>query len=266
MVKYGITYDLLPPLYKKEDSNIRPVPFPLQRFLQVAGTGFDYLEEKAEGHSNLYDLDRTPAELLPHLAQMMGFDFPYEMSEFEQRSFLKVLPTLYKFKGTARVFDYLGQVIFGQFTRVESTYRLNIDPEEAYKHVIDVYVQVTGSTADITSRADRYRKFAENFRPLNTVLNPVVQLFYTDIYEILANADADVGLIRHFESDVYDQSKLVDLDGIIRLRNIELESYNNSNFNDSSEAMVMKALNESDAYVATKLIPPRLRTLHRSKT
>lgn len=241
MTNYGEKlYEMLPAIYKDEDAKIRPHPYPLKRFMKIAGTGFEHLEDKLQGHYNLYDLDRTPSELLPYLAEMMGFDFPYEMTEVEQRSFLKVLPLLYKFKGTAQVFDYLGQVIFGASTRVESTYRMNVDPELAYKHVIDVYVQVAGSTSDIAVRADRYNKFAENFRPLNTELNPVVQLFYSDIYEILRNGDWDVTKATSKDTEAYDKNRIAESAEKLALLLRDTESYNKVDLADSDSMVAVE--------------------------
>lgn len=253
--KYGeLLYDMLPPLYKAEDAKIRPAPFPLKRFMQVAGTGLDFLDAKTTGHMNLFDVDKTPAELLPHLAQMMGLDFPYDMTESEQRSFLKTLPTMYKYKGTARVFDYLGQVIFGEKTRVETVFRQNTDPTLGYTQSIDILIQVTGSTTGIPAKADRYRKFAELFRPINTKINPVVQSFYTDVFEVNRNGDdVDSGYLTYSEADAYLTSRWREVEGNTLLLNFELDSYNKVSLSDAPETVYITYLPETDAYTNTIL-------------
>lgn len=232
-------YSLLPPLYRTEDAKIRPTPFPLKRFLQIAGTGFDHLDEKLKGHENLFDVDRTPRELLPHLAQMMGFDFPYDMTEFEQRTFLKVLPILYKYKGTSRVFDYLGQVIFGQYTIVNVEYYKNHEPDRNYEHGISVYLQVEGDVIDVSSKAERYRRFAESFRPLNTVLNPVVQVFYSEDYMRINNGDIDITVVISVDTDTFNKNNLADSEEKIILLNMEVDSYNGDKLDDDYSFMTI---------------------------
>ena len=227
-------YEALPPLYRREDAKIRPKPYPLKRFLQVAGTGFNFLAEKQEGHANMFDLYNTNSIFLPHLAEMMGYKFPYEMSEIEQRNFLKVLPDLYKYKGTSRVFDYLGQVVFGSTTRVHSDYRLNDDPKLPYYHVLDIYIEINGNLRDIGVRSERYRKFADTFRPLNTVINPIAQVYYTDEYFRNVNDDVMKNTIIYVKAtDEYDRGRQSE-SSIIRLLNKDYESYNvGDNLNDN---------------------------------
>lgn len=234
MEDYGkLLYDKLPQLYRTEDSKINPSPYPLKRFLEIAGVGFDYLAEKQEGHANMYDLYKTPNELLPYLGEMMGYKFPYEMSDIEQRNFLKVLPLLYKFKGTERVFDYLAQVVYGPQTRVNSEYRLNVDPINPYKHVIDIYIEVNGSFNDVIVRAERFHKFANNFRPINTVVNPVIQMFYADEYIRPTNTDIIAStLMRTITVEDYDKGRITERENILLL-NFNEESYNVGNMDDS---------------------------------
>lgn len=234
MTGYGKQlYDRLPPLYKRKDAEIKPVPLPLQRYLEVAGVGLDFMAEKIEGNNNLYDMDKVPKELLPHIANMLGYKFPYEMSEIEQRNFLKVLPYLYRFKGTAKVFDYLGQVVYGSQTRVHSNYRLNDNDLIPYKHLIDVYIEVNGNLTDVVIRSERYRKFAEDFRPLNTAINPIVQLFYTDVYLKRFNDDVmRTSIMTAKAIDLYDRNRQRDTEKI-KLLNFASESYNVGRVNDS---------------------------------
>lgn len=192
-----LLYKTLPELYRREDAKVKPHPFPLKRFLQVTGVGFDHLKAKMDGHYDLYDLDKTPAQFLPYLANMMGFDFPYEMSEYDQRRFIKVLPLLYKYKGTYRVYEYLGQVIFGEDARAESTLRpkphatLNDSRYQlsenlilnTSQNVIDLRVSINGEIDLLNEKVERFSRFSDKFRPLNTKLIPIISLFYLDVLD-----------------------------------------------------------------------------------
>ena len=176
-----VLYDLLPQLYKVEDAKQKPIPYPLKRYLQVAGIGLDFMRSKIEGHANIFDLDKAPPELLPHLAKTLGFEFPYDMTEKEQRSLLKVLPILYKLKGTQTVFDYLARQIFGLDAKAYSEWvsRGGLKGE----NLIEINVEASGELSNLQTRIDRYYKYSELFRPVNHKLFWRIILYYTDVYD-----------------------------------------------------------------------------------
>ena len=176
-----VLYDLLPQLYKVEDAKQKPIPYPLKRYLQVAGIGLDFMRSKIEGHANIFDLDKAPPELLPHLAKMLGFEFPYDMTEKEQRSLLKVLPILYKLKGTQTVFDYLARQIFGLDAKAYSEWvsRGGLKGE----NLIEINVEASGELSNLQTRIDRYYKYSELFRPVNHKLFWRIILYHTDVYD-----------------------------------------------------------------------------------
>jgi phage tail-like protein len=196
---YGdLLYNLLPTIYRKEDANRTD----LQRFLQVNGVGLDFLKGKTEGYSNLFNLDYAPAELLPEIAKMMGFDYPYDMSEQEQRSLLKVLPTLYKIKGTKSVFNYLAQQIFGfdATASVDWVSRGGLNGE----NLITLNVSADGEKTYLQTRIDRYSKYSEQFRPVNHKLFYDINLFYADTYDRQTKIVEDYDVEQIFINDDYD--------------------------------------------------------------
>jgi phage tail-like protein len=176
-----VLYDLLPQLYKTEDSRLEPNPYQLKRFLQINGVGLDYLRDKAKGHSDLFSVDNTPPELLPHLAEMLGFEFPYSMSVNEQRSLIKLLPTLYKLKGTQSVFDYLSRQIFGLDAKAYSDWVSR--GGENGENLIRINIEANGETPNLQPRIDRYYAYSEKFRPVNHKLFWSIVLHYTEDYE-----------------------------------------------------------------------------------
>ena len=175
-----VLYDLLPQLYKVEDAKQKPIPYPLKRYLQVAGIGLDFMRSKIEGHANIFDPDKAPPELLPHLAKMLGFEFPYDMTEKEQRSLLKVLPILYKLKGTQTVFDYLARQIFGLDAKAYSEW-ISRGGQNG-ENLIEINVESSGELSNLQTRIDRYYKYSELFRPVNHKLFWRIILYYTDVY------------------------------------------------------------------------------------
>lgn len=176
-----ILYDLLPQLYKVEDAKQKPIPYPLKRYLQVAGIGLDFMRSKIEGHVNMFDLDKAPPELLPHLAKMLGFEFPYDMTEKEQRSLLKVIPILYKLKGTKAVFHYLAGQIFELEAKTYSEWVSR--GGQNGENLIKITVETKGELSDLQTRIDRYYRYSELFRPVNHKLFWQIILYYTDVYD-----------------------------------------------------------------------------------
>lgn len=206
-------YDRLPGVYKKEDAAVKPDPYPLKRLFQIMGVSFDYLKDKMDGHMNLYDPDKCPVEFLPYLFQTLGFDHPYFLSESEQRSFLKALPTLYQYKGTPKVFMYLARNIFGADCDLSAVTRVGD------KINIDLNVLLDGSVSGIDTKTANFRFFADKFRPVNRKLNVVITLFYGDEktsitlewgYDEIAVTDTDTyshtNLVEAYAYDVTSQT------------------------------------------------------------
>ncbi|AEZ50528.1 hypothetical protein F400_gp081 [Bacillus phage BCD7] len=180
-------YNLLPNIYKEEDSKIKPDPLPLKRFMQVVGTGLDFMREKIDGHFNLYDIDKCPPEFLPHLFRQIGFDIPYEMTEIEQRGLLKLVPTLYKLKGTSAVFDYLARQIYSKEATTNVVWKnrtYNPDGTVKDRNRIVITIDVNEGTGEdkIAQKLELFSKQAEKFRPVNHELFPSIILYYEDKY------------------------------------------------------------------------------------
>lgn len=180
----SMLYDKLPLIYKTEDGTVKPYTYPLKRFYQIASVGLDFLKAKTDGRRNLYDLDKVPAEFLPHLAKMMGFTFPYDMPESDQRNLLKSLPYLYKMKGTGEVFNYLGRKVYGISSSATTALRI-----EDLVRYLDVNVEINGEVAELDKKTEWYRRFAEKFRPVNHHLNVIINLYYADVFSRLINSD-----------------------------------------------------------------------------
>lgn len=204
-----LLYGLLPDLYKKEDAGRTH----LKRFLQVNGVGLEYLRGKTEGHANMFDLDKTPPELLPHIARMMGFDFPYDMTVKEQRSMLKILPTLYRMKGTQSVFDSLARQLFGLDAKAFSEWKSRAGDNG--ENQIQINVEANGETANLQTRIDRYYKYSEQFRPINNKLFWRIVLHYVDDYPRQEKMQIDYLVDKLFIDDDFDPNETFLLNSLI---------------------------------------------------
>lgn len=184
-------YEMLPEIYKQSDSEATPIPYPLQRFFKVLGGGFDFLEEKITEYSNILDVDNCPKEYLLSLAGLLGFEFPYSMDEATQRKFIRILPTLYRLKGTSTSFEYLAHEIFGKSAVISSynaTYTEGMLPEEWRK--IFVKVELDGESLYLAGKEENFRKFVEILRPVNSIIITDLSLFYLDSYNTKSKVSA----------------------------------------------------------------------------
>lgn len=204
-------YNKLPAFYKSFDSKIEPNPYPLKRFLQVLGGGFDYLEGKIVELGDTLDIDACPPEYLRLVGHLLGIEFPYAMDVDTQRKYLKVMPNLYRLKGTHDSFEYLARETFGS-SAVISTFKTQyvegMPPEEWRK--FHIRIELDGETLYLVNKEDNFRKFAELLRPANTILITDLALFYMDKYVIRPNAEYKVDIIHGLDTDDYNKSLLVD--------------------------------------------------------
>ena len=172
----------LPEVYKTYDKE-SVSNMPLKRLMQVFGVGFGYMENTIDNISKVYDIDNCPAELLSHVADTIGFSFPYALTDREQRKFLKALPKLYKAKGTPRAFEYLAREIFGEGSSVEAykaTYKEGMSPKEWRK----IYIEVSYNNEqfDLGKKQEYFRAFSELVRPVNTSLISILTGYLADKY------------------------------------------------------------------------------------
>lgn len=176
-------YNMLPPIYRKEDAKIRPNPEPLKRFLKILHEGgFKPLIERIDSHQNLMDIDVADSRYLHLLVKTLGLDFPYNMSDKERRKYLKIIPSIYKSKGTADAFNFLAREIFSTKTKINTraeVYKEGMTPKEWRRIFIDM--EVDGALPDLQRKEENFRKFAEIVRPVNRILViNLVLVYYTE--------------------------------------------------------------------------------------
>lgn len=171
-------YNMLPPIYRKEDAKIRPNPEPLKRFLKILYEGgFKPLIEKIDSHQNLMDIDVADSRYLHLLVRTLGLDFPYNMTDKDRRKYLKIIPTLYKSKGTADSFNFLAREIFSTKTKINTraeVYKEGMTSKEWRRIFIDI--EVDGALPDLQRKEENFRKFVEIIRPVNRIL--VINLIF----------------------------------------------------------------------------------------
>ena len=173
----------LPEVYKTEDAHSLN-KFPLKRFFQVLGVGFGYMENVINDLENLYDVDNCPTEFLGYIVDTMGFVFPYALPEKDQRKFIKILPKLYKAKGTPKAFEYLAREIFGTSSGVRA-YKETYVPGMTPRQWRRIYVEVStdGEQFNLGRKQEYFKEFCELVRPVNTILVTVLIGYLQDAYD-----------------------------------------------------------------------------------
>lgn len=178
-----IFYKRLPEIYKKEDRNALN-PYQLKKYLRILGEGFDDIEKSVDSLKFNFDMDLATTETITPSAKLLGFNFPYNMTENEKRNLVKILPLLYRNKGNAKVFEYLANVIFGQYSNPvtidleKSTMLVGSNPNA---HCITIGVSYLDELPNLLDRLRNYIMFVEEFRPVNLFLKYVFKPFTEEV-------------------------------------------------------------------------------------
>lgn len=113
---------------------------PLRQLLDVLSTGYQSLKEDIDSFATQIDIDGCPEEFLPHLAALLGFEFPYDLDVVQQRSYLRNIITLYRTKGTAWALRIAALRIIG------AGFDLVVTNEDHVAKTFDVEVTADGDT------------------------------------------------------------------------------------------------------------------------
>lgn len=121
-------YALLPAIYRRYDA-APPVPDSLEpgdlargvfrRFLDLPGAQLDQLYSLCRAALNLHDLDRVDGQLLPLLAQWIGWRTDYGLPIGAQRQEIRFAPQIYQRIGTLAAIEATARRVTGLDTRTQ---------------------------------------------------------------------------------------------------------------------------------------------------
>jgi phage tail-like protein len=111
---------------------------PLKQLLTLLGSGLQASSNEVDQLVTLVDVDACPAAYLPLLGQMLGFEFPYDLPEVQQRNFVRSAVSLYRVRGTRKALQVVVTRFMGEQFRLEildedyiaKTYSLQVTAEE----------------------------------------------------------------------------------------------------------------------------------------
>lgn len=215
-------YKSLPLIYQKEDANIKPTPYPLQRFINILSEGgFDEIIKYIDSFKNLSNIDLIDPKFLPLLAHDLGMDFKYKLDDPTKRKFLKIMPVLYALKGTDSSFNYIAREVFGESAKVAIQSVPNSKD-------LNLGVSFDGDTGfDIDRRKLLYEEMLEIVRPVNTKLGYTYFIYYLEKYlrEEITDNVVDKFLTKVLVEDI-DVTNIRDVFGIETFKTIESDIYN----------------------------------------
>lgn len=187
-----------------------------------------------KGDSSYYPVAKPAQGAIANFFDLETPAYNISLTEGEKRQFLDLLPTLYSYKSSKRVFTFLGRYVFGNETEVV-TERIDRTASSTGFHTINLSVTVGDDVLNLGEMSTRYALFAENFRPVNHKLNVTFTIIYYEEYDARNASDS-----QHLESmletgtDVYATASANDniyMDGLL---STDTESYTTSSTVDDS--------------------------------
>lgn len=126
----GRMYDLLPAIYRRYDAARTPSPDSgvtvadmdkgeLRRFLDLPGAEFDRLYSMARAALNFHDPDRVEGQLLPLLAEWIGWETDHNLDVDAQRNEIRFAPHIYHAVGLAPTVEATVKRIIGWESRTK---------------------------------------------------------------------------------------------------------------------------------------------------
>lgn len=153
---------------------------PLRQLLDVLATGFQAIKNDADNIHKLIDIDQCPGEFLPHLAAMFGFEFPYDLSDKQQRAYLHSIISMYRTKGTAWTLRLAAiRVIGGGFD-------LEVANEDYVGKTFDVVLTAEGD-ATTPQLEQKIEYMVQQYSPAGMI--PAIKLayFFSEVAEQTMN-------------------------------------------------------------------------------
>lgn len=153
-------YNQLPRMYRNMDLEQKKQ---LEKYLDIMVSGGlypAYLE--TQNLMNLMDFNTVPKEYLPYLASVLGFQFPYDLDEQTQRTYIKTAVAGYKKKGTQQALAYM--------VRELTRFKTSIDVDRS-KRQIDVTLEVDMTRQDFNRVVDKVKFLVNEYAPPHKILN-----------------------------------------------------------------------------------------------
>lgn len=173
-VTVDFLYNKLPEVYRIQDAKLN---YPLKGFLSVlVEGGFQLLETDITNFGDIFNPDKCPKAFLPFLSAILGFEFPFDMSEKVQRRLLKNISNIYRLMGTKDALSFL----INEITGFDSV----IDNEDFIARSFDVSCDADGMDPYLTDKMDKIVYLLDKYKPVGSSYSLVFSLFYAETIPI----------------------------------------------------------------------------------
>lgn len=201
-VNTDFLYSRLPLIYRVEDEKL---DYPLKRFLSIlVEGGFSKVEEDIENFGDLFNPDRCPKEFLPLLADILGFEFPFDVSEKVQRRLIKAMSKVYKIKGTKQSLRFLINEVTGYDSKI-----LN---EDVMNKTFAIQVMADGTDLEMEDKNRKIVILLDRYRPIGSFYTLLLKVFYSDVLTVSQKSswlDEIDSLVSIKETNIEDATWLV---------------------------------------------------------
>lgn len=180
-------YSTLPQSVRERDEvNL----FPLKQLCAVLGSGLDGVRSDADNFPGLVNVDTCPAAQLPRLAEMLGFDFPFDLPVDQQRAFVRSTVALYRMKGTPAALKFVVSRVIG------NGFALNITNENYATKTFDVELTAVQDAASLAQLESKVIFLVGLYAPAGLVPNIVTVYYYHDTAPSVQRVDTNLSAVQ----------------------------------------------------------------------
>lgn len=165
-------YEHLPAMMRYRDENEH-----LKNLISVLAEGLVGIREDVENFVQLVDVDNCPAEMLPHLGAMLGFEFPYDLPEDQQRNFIRSIVSLYRVKGTPMALKFVASRLIG------GGFRITVENEDHVAKTFDVKLTADQDSTLLSQLENKLAYLVGIYSPAGMIPSIVVVYYSTEELE-----------------------------------------------------------------------------------
>ena len=165
-------YERLPTMMRYRDKDGH-----LKNLISVLAEGLVGIREDVENFVQLVDVDNCPAELLPNLGAMLGFEFPYDLPEDQQRNFIRSIVSLYRVKGTSMALKFVASRLIG------GGFRITVENEDHVAKTFDVKLTADQDSTLLSQLENKLAYLVGIYSPAGMIPSIVVVYYSTEELE-----------------------------------------------------------------------------------
>lgn len=165
-------YERLPAMMRYRDKDGH-----LKNLISVLAEGLVGIRKDVENFVHLVDVDNCPAELLPNLGAMLGFEFPYDLPEDQQRNFIRSIVSLYRVKGTSMALKFVASRLIG------GGFRITVENEDHVAKTFDVKLTADQDSTLLSQLENKLAYLVGIYSPAGMIPSIVVVYYSTEELE-----------------------------------------------------------------------------------